>query len=45
MSPVSPVFHNEATVSIGLKNVLRVGTSMSRKGPEVGKGMLEFVEI
>ena len=26
MSPVSPVFHTEATVSIGLKNVLRVGT-------------------
>ena len=28
MSPVSPVFHTEATVSIGLKNVLRVGTSI-----------------
>ena len=27
MSPVSPVFHTEATVSIGPKNVLRVGTS------------------
>ena len=26
MSPVSPVFHTEATVNIGLKNVLRVGT-------------------
>ena len=28
MSPVSPVFYTEATVSIGLKNVLRVGTSI-----------------
>ena len=28
MSPVSPVFHPEATVSIGLKKVLRVGTSI-----------------
>ena len=28
MSPVSPVFHTEATVCIGLKNVLRVGTSI-----------------
>ena len=28
MSPVSPVFHTEATVSIGLKNVFRVGTSI-----------------
>ena len=27
MSSVSPVFHIEATVSIGLKNVLEVGTS------------------
>ena len=27
MSPVSPVFYSEATVSIGLKNVLRVETS------------------
>ena len=26
MSTVSPVFHTEATVSIGLKNVFRVGT-------------------
>ena len=26
MSPVSPVFHTEVTVCIGLKNVLRVGT-------------------
>ena len=26
MSPVSPVFYTEATVSTGLKNVLRVGT-------------------
>ena len=26
MSPVSPVFYTEATVSIGLKNVLRVKT-------------------
>ena len=24
MSPVSPVFYTEATVSIGLKNILRV---------------------
>ena len=24
MSPVSPVFHTEATASIGLKNILRV---------------------
>ena len=28
LSSVSPVFHTEATVSIGLKNVLRVGTSI-----------------
>ena len=28
MSPVSPVFHTEATVSIGLKNIVRVGTSI-----------------
>ena len=28
MLPVSLVFHTEATVSIGLKNVLRVGTSI-----------------
>ena len=28
MTTVSPVFHSEATVSIGLKNVLRVGTSI-----------------
>ena len=28
MSPVSPVFHTEATMSIGLKNVLRVETSI-----------------
>ena len=28
MSPVSPVFCNEATVSIGLKNVFRVRTSI-----------------
>ena len=28
MSPVSLVFHTEATVSIGLKNVLRLGTSI-----------------
>ena len=28
MSPVSTIFHNEATVSIGLKNLLRVGTSI-----------------
>ena len=28
MSPVSPVFHTEATVSIGLKNVFRVGTAI-----------------
>ena len=28
MSPVSPVFYTEASVSIGLKNILRVGTSM-----------------
>ena len=28
MSPVSPVFHIEATVIIGLKNLLRVGTSI-----------------
>ena len=28
MSPVSPVFHTEAAVSIGLKNVLRVETSI-----------------
>ena len=27
MSPDSPVFYTEATVSIGLNNVLRVGTS------------------
>ena len=26
MSPVFPVFHTEETVSIGLKNKLRVGT-------------------
>ena len=26
MSPVSPVFHTVATVSIGLKNMIRVGT-------------------
>ena len=26
MSPVPPVFHTVVTVSIGLKNVLRVGT-------------------
>ena len=26
MLPVSPVFHTEVTVSIGLKNMLRVGT-------------------
>ena len=25
MSPVSPVFHTEETVSMGLKNKLRVG--------------------
>ena len=29
MSPVSPVCHTEATVSIGLKNVSRVGTSFN----------------
>ena len=28
MSPVSPVFHTEVTVSIGLKTKLRVGTSI-----------------
>ena len=28
MSPVSPVFYTEAAVSIGLKNVLKVGTSI-----------------
>ena len=28
MSPVSPVFHTEVTVSIGLKKVLRVGRSI-----------------
>ena len=28
LSSVSPVFHTEATVSIVLKNVLRVGTSI-----------------
>ena len=28
MSPVSPVFHTEVTVSIGLKNKLRVETSI-----------------
>ena len=28
MSPVSPVFNSEVTVSIGLKNVLRIGTSI-----------------
>ena len=28
MLPVSPVFHTEATVRIGLKNALRVGTSI-----------------
>ena len=28
MSPVSPEFNNEVTVSIGLKNVLRMGTSI-----------------
>ena len=28
MSPVSPVLHTKATVSIGLKNILRVGTSI-----------------
>ena len=28
MSPVSSVFHTEAKVSFGLKNVLRVGTSI-----------------
>ena len=27
-SPVSPVFHIEVTVRIGLKNILRVGTSV-----------------
>ena len=26
MSPVSPVFHTEVTVGIGLKNIFRVGT-------------------
>ena len=26
MAPVSPVFYTEATMSIGLKNILRVGT-------------------
>ena len=28
MSPVSPVSHTELSVSIGLKNELRVGTSI-----------------
>ena len=28
MLPVSPVFHTEETVSIGLKNVFRVGKSI-----------------
>ena len=28
MSPVPPVFHTIVTVNIGLKNVLRVGTSI-----------------
>ena len=28
MSPVSPVFYTEVIVSIGLKNKLRVGTSI-----------------
>ena len=28
MSPVSPVFHTEVTVSIGLKTSFRVGTSI-----------------
>ena len=28
MSPVSPEFRTEATVTMGLKNVLRVGTSI-----------------
>ena len=31
MSPVSPVFYTEETVSIGLKNRLRVGTSIPNK--------------
>ena len=31
MSPVSPVFHTEATVSVGLKNVFRVGTAINIK--------------
>ena len=30
MSPVSLVFHTEVTVSVGLKNMLRVGTSNIR---------------
>ena len=28
MSPVSPVFHTEVTVNIGLRNVFRVVTSI-----------------
>ena len=31
MSPVSRVFHNEVTVSIGLKTSFRVGTSIQHR--------------
>ena len=33
MSPVSPVFHTEVTVTIGLKNQSRVGTQLGESQP------------
>ena len=43
MSPVSPVFHTEATVSIGLKNVFRAGTSI--KNPTTYSFGIELISI
>ena len=39
MLPVSPVFHTEVTVNIGLKNIFRVGTSIPSMSMLVGRGL------
>ena len=48
MSPVSPVFHTEATMSIGLKNVFRVvlyvHSHEQRKSTERGLGLVNCIE-
>ena len=44
MLPDSPVVHTEATVSIGLKNVLGVGTSILHFFGITRKGRCQFPE-